>query len=58
LVVSVRDYGSGFAARCSTVGQGTVLMQALASAVSMDDADPGVAVRMTFQFERTAVDAV
>jgi anti-sigma regulatory factor (Ser/Thr protein kinase) len=52
LVVAVRDYGSGFAARRPTTGLGMVLMRTLAESVSIDDADPGAAVQMTFQLEQ------
>jgi serine/threonine-protein kinase RsbW len=52
LVVAVRDYGSGFTARRGTTGLGMLLMQTLADSVSIDDADPGAAVQMTFQLDQ------
>jgi anti-sigma regulatory factor (Ser/Thr protein kinase) len=51
LVVAVRDYGSGLAARRSREGLGMLLMHALADSVSIDNADPGTAVLMRFQLE-------
>ncbi len=49
LVVTVRDYGRGIATCPPPAGFGMALMRALADTVSIGNADPGAAVRITFR---------
>ena len=49
LVVTVRDYGRGIPTCPPAAGFGLALMRALADTVSIGNADPGAAVRMTFR---------
>jgi anti-sigma regulatory factor (Ser/Thr protein kinase) len=49
LIVTIRDYGRGIPTPSSAAGSGMALMRALADTVSIGDADPGAAVRMTFR---------
>jgi serine/threonine-protein kinase RsbW len=49
LIVTVRDYGPGIPTPSSAAGSGITLMRALADTVSIGNADPGAAVRMTFR---------
>ncbi|HEY2788109.1 MAG TPA: ATP-binding protein [Gaiellales bacterium] len=49
LVVTVRDYGGSIAARRPPAVLGMELMRALADGVSIEAADPGMAVRLEFR---------
>jgi anti-sigma regulatory factor (Ser/Thr protein kinase) len=49
LVVTVRDYGGSIAARRPPAVLGMELMRTLADGVSIEAADPGMAVRLEFR---------
>ena len=49
LVVTVRDYGGSIAARRPPAVMGMEVMRALADIVSIEAADPGMVVRLSFR---------